>query len=358
MKEGVQHVGSKSEVAPRERYGSHRRAAARRPYRRAHLARAVRLLHPAPSLEGMVRFTDAVLRTSFGGLPVSAADLAAYIAAITAHPGFRSGFNDELTTNGVRVPLTGDATLWSDALHIGRKVIWASTFGERLVDPAAGRPGGPQEVWTTAQPAITYRRQVGRDELPESFVYDPDRLEPHFGQGVFGPVTQQMRDYQVSGQNVLDGWLKRRTGPPSRRAVSELDHIRPDRWHPAWSEELQYVLAVLWHLVTLQPAQNELLDGVLMSPLVSVAELQRRNVLPVPDTARRSAPAPVQTDPIPGTEGIEAREPHAVRPLSAERSSPATAPVTRSRSRRNSGATQSPGVIVKSCGSLDFGVLS
>jgi len=49
-----------------------------------------------------------------------------------------------------------------------------------------------------------------------------------------------------------------------------------------------------------------------MSPLVSVSELQRRNVLPVPDTARRSAPAPMQTDPIPGTEGIEAREPHAV----------------------------------------------
>ncbi|MET7608099.1 type ISP restriction/modification enzyme [Streptomyces avermitilis] len=243
-------------------------------------------------------------------------------------------------TNGVRVPLTGDAALWSEALHIGRKVIWASTFGERLVDPVAGRPGGPQEVWATAQPAITYRRQVGRDELPESFVYDPDRLELHFGQGVFGPVTEEMRDYQVSGQNVLDGWLKRRTGPPSRRAVSELDRIRPERWLPAWSEDLQYVLALLWHLVELQSAQNELLDRVLTSPLVSVAELQRRNVLPVPETARRSAPAPIQTDLIPGTEGIEAREPHAVRPLTAERSSPAGAR-TRPRRSRNSGDTQS-----------------
>ncbi len=280
------------------------------------------------------------LRNSFGGLAVTAEDLLAYIAAITAHPGFRSRFDDELTTVGVRVPLTGDATLWSEALHIGRKVIWASTFGERLVDPVAGRPGGPQEVWTTAQPAITYRRQVGRDELPESFVYDSDRLELHFGQGVFGAVTQQIRDYQVSGQNVLDGWLKRRTGPPSRRAVSQLDHIRPERWLPAWSEELQYVLSVLWHLVELQPAQNELFDRVLMSPLVSVAELQRRNVLPVPDNARRSAPASLQTDPIPGTEGIEGREPHAVRPLTAERSSPADAPTLPRRSR-NTGAAQS-----------------
>ncbi|MER7348645.1 type ISP restriction/modification enzyme [Streptomyces aurantiacus] len=282
------------------------------------------------------------LCNSYGGVPVTGEDLAAYIAAITAHPGFRSRFDDELTTNGVRVPLTGDVALWSEALHIGRKVIWASTFGERFVDPVVGRPGGARQVWATAQPEITYRRQVGGDELPERFVHDAEGLEIHFGQGVFGPVTQEVREYRVSGQNVLDGWLKRRTGPPSRRAVSQLDHIRPDRWLPAWSEELQHVLAVLWHLVALQPAQDELLESVLASPLVSVDELQRRNVLPVPHTARRSAPAPAQSDPIPGTEGIEAREPHAVRPLTAERDSSATAPKPGLRRNRKSDATQAP----------------
>ncbi|WP_328332391.1 type ISP restriction/modification enzyme [Streptomyces sp. NBC_00455] len=282
------------------------------------------------------------LRNSYRGMPVTAEDLAAYIAAITAHPGFRSRFDDELTTNGVRVPVTGDVALWSEALHLGRMVIWASTFGERFVDPVAKRPGGARQVWATAQPEITYRRQVGADELPEAFVHDPEGLEIHFGQGVFGPVTREMREYRVSGQNVLDGWLKRRTGRPSRRAVSQLDHIRPARWQPAWSEELQHVLAVLWHLVELQPAQAELLDGVLMSPLVSVAELQRRNVLPVPDAARRSAPAPAQTDPIPGTEGIEAREPHAVRPLMVDESSPATASKTPSRRSGKSDAMKSP----------------
>ncbi|MFD8766489.1 type ISP restriction/modification enzyme [Streptomyces mirabilis] len=298
---------------------------------------------PLLQKDGTPNVTPGLLQhlcNSFGGLPVSAEDLAAYIAAITAHPGFRSRFDDELTTNGVRVPLTGDAALWSEALHIGRKVIWASTFGGRLVDPVAGRPGGPEQVWATAQPAIEYRRQVAKDELPEGFAYDPDSFELRFGQGAFGPVTQEMRSYQVSGQNVLNGWLKRRTGPPSRRAVSQLDHIRPTRWRPAWSEELQYVLAVLWHLVELQPAQRELLDGVLMSPLVSVSELQRRNVLPVPDSARRSAPAPIQADPIPGTEAIDAREPHDVRPLTAERDSPVTAPTARARRGGEADATQ------------------
>jgi hypothetical protein len=119
--------------------------------------------------------------------------------------------------------------------------------------------------------------------------------------------------------------------------VSELDRIRPERWLPAWSKDLQYVLALLWPVVELQSAQNELLDRVLTSPLVSVAELQRRNVLPVPETARRSAPPPIQTELIPGTEGIE---PHAVRPLTAERSSPAGVR-TRPRRSRNSGDTQS-----------------
>ncbi|MFJ5838408.1 hypothetical protein ACIQGO_16835 [Streptomyces shenzhenensis] len=48
------------------------------------------------------------------------------------------------------------------------------------------------------------------------------------GKAFLEPVTPETREYQVSGQNVLDGWLKRRTGPPSRRAVSELDRIRPE----------------------------------------------------------------------------------------------------------------------------------
>lgn len=100
------------------------------------------------------------------------------------------------------------------------------------------------------------------------------------------------------------------------------------------------MLAVLWHPVERQWVQSGLLDGVLMAPLVCVAELQRRNVLPVPETARRSAPAPLQTAPIPGAEGIAAREPHAVGPLTAERNSPSTPPMTRSRRRGEASATE------------------
>jgi hypothetical protein len=280
------------------------------------------------------------LNNSYGNLIVSAEDLAAYIAAVTAHPDFTSRFQDELTTRGVRVPLTGDAALWSEALGIGRTVIWASTFGERFIDPRDGRPGGADQVWETALPTIAYRKQVGRNELPERFFYDPDRLELCLGSGVFGPVTPGVRGYQVGGQNVLDGWLRRRSGPPSPKASSELDGIRPDQWLPAWSEELQHVLAVLWHLVKVQPAQSLLLDRVLASPLISVEELLRRGVLPVPEIARRSAPAPSRDQTIPGTEDIELREPHAVRPITPEGDTSVGAPTPTPRRNREPGSNR------------------
>ena len=280
------------------------------------------------------------LTNSYGDRVVSAEDLAAYIAAITAHPDFTSRFGDELTTRGVRVPLTGDAALWSEALSIGRTVIWASTFGERCVDPGDGRPGGADQVWGAALPTTTYQKQVGKNELPERFLYDPDRLELRLGSGVFGPVTPGVREYQVSGQNVLDGWLRRRSGPPSPKASSELDSTRPDQWLPAWSEELQHVLAVLWHLVDVQPAQSRLLDRVIDAPLISVDELLRRGVLPVPDIARRSAPAPSRDETIPGTEGIELREPHAVRPIAPEGGTSVGAPTPRPRKSREPGSSR------------------
>jgi hypothetical protein len=282
------------------------------------------------------------LSNSFGGMPVTAEDLAAYIAAITGHPAFRTRFDDELTTHGIRVPLTGDAVLWAEALRIGQRVIWASTFGERFVDPADGRSGGPDQLWTSPQPHATYLRKIGGEELPVSFTYDSHLQELRLGRGAFGPVKREVREYAVGGRNVLDNWLRRRTGPPSRRAVSELDRIRPDRWQPEWSRELQRVLVVLTHLVELQPSQQDLLDRVLVSPLIDVDELRRRSILPVPETARRSAPAPAQAAVLPGTEGIEPREPHTVRPLIAQQDTPTVTPASRLRRSRKTQTTRPP----------------
>jgi hypothetical protein len=39
------------------------------------------------------------------------------------------------------VPIIADAEVFSRAVHLGREVVWASTYGQRYADPAAGRPG-------------------------------------------------------------------------------------------------------------------------------------------------------------------------------------------------------------------------
>jgi hypothetical protein len=41
-----------------------------------------------------------------------AEDLLAYVAGVAAHPAYTDGFVDELTTPGIRIPMTTDATLF------------------------------------------------------------------------------------------------------------------------------------------------------------------------------------------------------------------------------------------------------
>jgi predicted helicase len=55
--------------------------------------------------------------------PVTAEDLLAYIAGIAAHPGYTSRFQNDLSTPGLRIPLTADAQLFFKASKLGRKVI-------------------------------------------------------------------------------------------------------------------------------------------------------------------------------------------------------------------------------------------
>ncbi|MDQ3642704.1 MAG: N-6 DNA methylase, partial [Actinomycetota bacterium] len=77
---------------------------------------------------------------------VDGVDLFAYIAAITAHPGYIERYRADLQTPGLRIPLTTDADLFGRGVGLGRRVLWLHTYGERCVDPEAGRPGGPPRV--------------------------------------------------------------------------------------------------------------------------------------------------------------------------------------------------------------------
>ena len=76
------------------------------------------------------------------GVDVAAPDLMAYLAAVAAHPAYTARFRSDLVQPGLRVPMTAAASLFTEAVEIGREIIWLHCFGERFADPDAGRPGG------------------------------------------------------------------------------------------------------------------------------------------------------------------------------------------------------------------------
>ena len=61
-------------------------------------------------------------------LAVSAADVLAYIGAIAAHPAYTARFQSDLVQPGLRIPLTASATLFGEAVRLGKELIdtWSS----------------------------------------------------------------------------------------------------------------------------------------------------------------------------------------------------------------------------------------
>jgi len=259
------------------------------------------------------------LANSYGLPSVTVEDLTAYIAGVTAHPAFTAAFAEELNSPGIRVPLTADRALWEQAVALGRRVVWASTFGERFVAPDEGRPGGAKEMWNAACPAVRYPQPVNPEEIPAAFSYDPETCTLRAGSGVFTGVSRRMREYDVGGMVVLDKWLSARSGRSRSGRGTALDKTASEGWQPDWSTELVQVLAALRHLTELEEPQAELLGKILDGPLIDVAELRRREVLAPPAHTQRPRKDPGDAEPLPGFEEFDGQETHRVQPLAPAR---------------------------------------
>ncbi len=203
------------------------------------------------------------------GAPVSAEDLFAYIAAVMAHPAFTARFKADLVRPGLRVPLTADKTLFDEAVALGREVVWLHSYGERFVDPAAGRPRGPPRLPTGERPTIpaTGAIPAAPEPLPEIMDYDAPKRRLVIGKGFVENVTPAVRNYEVSGKNVLDQWFSYRrldrTKPliGDKRPPSPLEKIQPEGWLAEYTEDLLNLLNVLGRLIVLEPRQEDLLDS-------------------------------------------------------------------------------------------------
>ena len=56
----------------------------------------------------------------------------AYLAGVAANPAYTARFRKELAQPGLRIPITARPELFTQAVELGRRVIWLQTFGERF----------------------------------------------------------------------------------------------------------------------------------------------------------------------------------------------------------------------------------
>jgi len=231
---------------------------------------------------------------------VNAEDLFAYLAAILAHPGYPLAFVDDLTTPGLRVPLTNDPSLFARATAIGRQVLWLHSYGQRLTNDT-DRPHRSPRLPADRAPKVLAGASIPSDpdHMPDLLDYDPNTQELRIGDGRISNVTPRMAAYDVSGVNILSKWFSYRRKTRDRpimgdRRVSALQSIQPDQWPADYTRDLIDLLNVIGLLIDVEPEQSDLLAAVCNSSQISVADLAGVGVLPVPKDARKPSATPTE----------------------------------------------------------------
>jgi hypothetical protein len=219
-------------------------------------------------------------------LPVTALDLLAYVAAVVAHPTYTARFGRELSTSGIRIPLTSSRGLWSSAIEIGAEVIWTHTYGERFIQEP-NRPRVLPLLPETERPYVTHTISDEPAEMPEAIHYDRESRAILLGTGIISPVSNAIWDYEVSGRRIIEKWFSYRSGRPVGRRGSPLDDIMPRSWAPLYTTELLELINVLGRCIALHRQQRDLLNDVWRSPTIGVPELVISGIFPVPAAARK-----------------------------------------------------------------------
>jgi hypothetical protein len=225
---------------------------------------------------------------------VAAEDVMAYIAAVAAHPAFTSKFQEDLSTPGLRIPFTADRKIFTEAVELGRTVIWLHTFGECMADAAKGRPAGPPRLPAARRPRIPTEGAIPQeaDAMPDTINYDSTRKRLLVGKGYVENVPAAVWSYEVSGKQVLVQWFsyrkKNRERPiiGDRRRPSPLANIQPDHWLAEYTTELINVLNVLGRLVDLEPSQAELLETICSSSTFSAEELRAASAFEIAEKSK------------------------------------------------------------------------
>jgi Type ISP C-terminal specificity domain len=229
------------------------------------------------------------------GCPMSGEDVFAYIAAIAAHPTFTARFQEDLSTPGLKIPFTGDQATFTEAVDLGRTIIWLHTFGDRMVDSKMNRPAQPPRLPTAKMPRIPKAGQIPEDAaaMPDTISYDATKKRLLVGQGYVENVEPGMWAYEVSGKQILLQWFSYRKANRERpimgdrRPPSPLGNVQPDHWLAAYTTDLINILNVLGRLIELEPTQAKLLERVCAGPLIPSDELLLTGAFEVPAKPKR-----------------------------------------------------------------------
>lgn len=219
-----------------------------------------------------------VLAGRLGARP-SGDDVLAYLAAVCAHPGYTATFAADLANPGLRVPLTTDPALFTEAVELGRRVIWLHCYGQRFADPTAGRPRRAPRMDTPFAPQVMAEHPIPSDpaSMPDTVRHDAETGHLLVGTGTISPVSPAMWAYEISGVRVLTKWFsyrrRSRERPTMGRRVSKLLDVQPPGWLPEYTSELIDLLNVLGLLVELEPGQAALLDRIVAGPLLAATEI-------------------------------------------------------------------------------------
>ena len=234
--------------------------------------RALPMLHP----DGQPNVAPGLLKalSRHFGREVTAEELTAYIAGISAHPGYVEAFDEELHYSGNRVPLTVDVELWDKAVEIGQFIIWLHTFGDR-----GHAPNNAQTLFDVEStlPLPTYDTAVGVG-MPEDVTYDEKTQTIHLGKGTWSNVSPAVWSYTVGGNSTIKSWVGYRRKKPKGRKSSPLDDIITTSWPTQWSRKFHELLVTLTHLVQLEDEQKELLGQIIAGEQLTKDELASRGV--------------------------------------------------------------------------------
>lgn len=227
-----------------------------------------------------------VLASHIGISTPAPEDIAAYVYAVLSSPAYREIYTEEMKTPGPRVPITLDKGLWTDAVRMGKRLLWLHTYATRFQNDL---PGNEKQGKT-----LPSNTEIGWDKsvtvMPDSLadIRHNDTAELlYIGDGVVSGVTGEVWSYSVSGMQIVKKWLGYRTKKGAGRAASSknpLDKIRPTGWKDLWNTELLELLRVIDATIRLHKEQADVVKKIAEGLTISADEL------PQPKPAERKPP--------------------------------------------------------------------